>query len=79
MNKQKPTKLLEDIYAPLYTAEREWALVGLLHFYISTPSTVTHIFNHHTPTPELSPTPSTVASGQLRTGTSTFVAAFHHI
>ena len=39
--------------------KEKWALVGLLHPYISTPSTVTHIFNHHTPTPELSPTPST--------------------
>ena len=60
MNKYKPNKLLEDMYALLYNTEREMALVGLLHPYISTPSTVTHIFNHLTPTPELSPTPSNV-------------------
>ena len=38
------------------------ALVGLLHPYIST---VTHIFNHHTPTPELSSTPSTVTPSTI--------------
>ena len=41
--------------------KEKWALEGLLHPCISTPSIVTnHTFNHHTPTPELSPTPSTV-------------------
>ena len=42
----------------LSTLQKEkWALIGFLHPYIST---ATHIFNHHTPTPELSPTLSTV-------------------
>ena len=45
--------------------KEKWALIGLLHPYISTPSTVTHIFNHLTPTPELSPTPSTVTPSTI--------------
>jgi len=56
----------------LSTLQKEkWALVGLLHPYISTPSTVTHIFNHHTPTSELSPTPSTVTPSTITPSSST--------
>ena len=62
----------------LSTLQKEkWALVGLLHPYISTPSTVTHIFNHHTPTPELSPTPSTVTPSTITPSSSTLTILPH--
>ena len=59
----------------LSTLEKEkWALVGLLRPYIST---VTHIFNHHTPTPELSPTPSTVTPSTITHSSSTLTILPH--